>query len=275
MTLINSAKTGLKQALATLQGVQPRNRLWNARHRKTKLVMYHLGRCGSSVLADMLNQHPQVYWAGEIFDPFHYGTKKTLFHGKRLMDWQIDISSHSQQSEIFGMELKYLSYHHLNEHVLNTTMPECITRLRELGFDQSIVLHRNNYLRRAISAQIGMQTKKWHTSKTADAPTKIRFKLHGKRMSQLEEFRDVDRQHQQLLKLLENTSLLKLSYEEDVAKSPHMGYQKICDFLNIPAHEPEIRLQKTNPFTYEELVENWPEVQEMFRDTEYSWMLED
>ena len=34
----------------------------------TSAVMFHTGRCGSTVLAKMLNQHSDIYWAGEIFE---------------------------------------------------------------------------------------------------------------------------------------------------------------------------------------------------------------
>jgi len=33
-----------------------------------RVAMFHIGRSGSSVLADMLNQYPNVHWDGEIYE---------------------------------------------------------------------------------------------------------------------------------------------------------------------------------------------------------------
>ena len=32
-----------------------------------EIVDYHTACCGSTVLADLFNQHPHVYWDGEIY----------------------------------------------------------------------------------------------------------------------------------------------------------------------------------------------------------------
>ena len=31
--------------------------------------MFHPGRCGSTVLGNLLNQHPSIEWDGEIYEP--------------------------------------------------------------------------------------------------------------------------------------------------------------------------------------------------------------
>ncbi len=35
--------------------------------------MLHFGRCGSTVLATMLSQHPDVTWDGELFEMYRVG----------------------------------------------------------------------------------------------------------------------------------------------------------------------------------------------------------
>ena len=35
--------------------------------RRTNVAMFHIGRCGSTAVGILLNQHPKIRWGGEIF----------------------------------------------------------------------------------------------------------------------------------------------------------------------------------------------------------------
>lgn len=41
----------------------------------TRVAMFHMGRCGSTVLGEMLGAQGEMFWAGEIFEdmPGRYG----------------------------------------------------------------------------------------------------------------------------------------------------------------------------------------------------------
>ena len=43
------------------------NRFLNIFYRKEQIAMFHMGRCDSSVLGNMLNAHSKVFWDSEIF----------------------------------------------------------------------------------------------------------------------------------------------------------------------------------------------------------------
>ena len=43
--------------------------------RRGNLVMFHVGRSGSTVLASLLQQHPDMYWDGELFDGDYRATE--------------------------------------------------------------------------------------------------------------------------------------------------------------------------------------------------------
>lgn len=49
--------------------------------RERNVVMFHCGRCGSSVVGGLLNQHTKVRWAGEIFENVRYK------YGKESWGW--------------------------------------------------------------------------------------------------------------------------------------------------------------------------------------------
>lgn len=56
--------------------------------RSGNIVMFHIGRSGSTVLGDLLDQHSSVYWDGEIYQSFYRAwesvTNRIQIWGARL-----------------------------------------------------------------------------------------------------------------------------------------------------------------------------------------------
>src|SRR6516225_3158271 len=46
--------------------------------RRGNVVMFHLGRSGSTVLASLLQQNPGVFWDGELFEGYYGATDETM-----------------------------------------------------------------------------------------------------------------------------------------------------------------------------------------------------
>ena len=105
------------------------NRFWQP---KASINMLHLGRCGSTVLSKLLDQHPKIYWDGEVFrrifarrlwethlikDPFLLLRARMLYARKRY----------------YGFETKCHSAYHLSKSMLNTTPINYMTSLKELN----------------------------------------------------------------------------------------------------------------------------------------------
>lgn len=252
------------------------NRLLNSHYRKKKLVMLHHGRCGSSVLGNLLNQHPKIYWAGEIFEAYMKGSKRSQ---PNFVEQTLKNSSNMRTSELYGFETKYLAEQHLSEGCINMTLKAYIAQLRDLGYEHFILLHRSNYLRRAISAEIARQQQSWHTQTTIKTAQKITLDINKVTIgianrSLLESFESLDASYEKLQTLLQPTKVLVLSYEKDILENPICAYQKSCAFLNIKPASPQIKLKRTNPFPLEELLVNYEEVKALLTNTKYSWMLE-
>jgi hypothetical protein len=268
----------IKQYLKKISGFTYTQRLINRgkniRCRKKHVAMFHTGRCGSTVLANMLNAHTKITWAGEIFER-HMGV-----HGKKptpLIE-TINLSRNDSTSRVYGFETKYLPQQHLSDRCLNMNVEDYVAVLRELGFSHFIALHRKNYLRRAISAQVGRERGGWHSKEKTIVPKRVfisinSFKTGSQRESLLELFARMDESYERLRQCLPNKSLF-LTYEDDIQNDPRIAYRRICDFLDEADETPEINFQRTNPFAYEQMVINLAEVKAVMKDTKYCWMLD-
>lgn len=241
--------------------------------------MLHTGRCGSSVLGDMLNAHSKFHWAGEIFEAFMGIDASNASETNQRIRKTIDSSRDSTRSRIYGFATKYLDQQHLSSECLNISIDDYVTRLDQLGFSHFIVLDRTNYLRRAVSALVGKATGKWHSHDEPSRPTSVTVDLQsyltgGQPRSLIQFFESTDDRRNELKRALTNRNSLQLTYEDDVEQDPMIGYRKICDFLDMADEGPAINLRRTNPFTFRQMIVNYAEVEAALHDTKYSWMIE-
>lgn len=155
------------------------------------VLILHIGRCGSTVLADMLNQHSHICSDSEIFThgPKYYAKRfpdgNLLDFMFRRVQWgrvSMDNPKNLTDSEkIYTCEFKYLTGQHSRffrprqqPHVNNSVTNPIRERLwcilskekryiglhaflqaaRKIGFTHFIILHRKNLLRRHLSMRI-------------------------------------------------------------------------------------------------------------------------
>lgn len=244
--------------------------------RIANVAMLHAGRCGSSVLSDLLKQHPGFRWVDEPFEgmiPAYYrtGAKNRARHviGNRM--WQA-------RSRYFGFDSKYMPEQHLNPDLANTTPEGYVDLLEELGFTHFVLLDRSNQLRRAVSTAIGSKTGVWNTFGAPHGRTAVhiditRFHSYGLYTPLTEWLASLEATYSTLRKRLQGRRLLELTYEDDVERDPTIGYQRVCDLLGIAPHPVQVRLKKMNPYPVHELIENYDEVAQALSGTPYEWML--
>ena len=194
-------------------------RLFSIFVRKEHIAMFHTGRCGSTILGHMLNDHSKVFWAHEIFEKFMQAEEKE--RKRRIVEHIINQSRQSEIWTIYGFETKYLPQQHLSHKCINMDLEDYITLLRKLNFSKFIVLHRNNYLRRAISAQVGRHSKLWHSKQEVTSPIKINLDINSfvtgiRREPILELFSCMDKSFDRLKELLLYDDTLYLNYEDDI-----------------------------------------------------------
>jgi LPS sulfotransferase NodH len=249
---------------------------------RTSALMFHTGRCGSTVLAKMLNQHSDIYWAGEIFErmPERYSEIASRPDAVELIIDERRRECRRRGKRTFGFELKYLPGQHFGDGFITMSLEDYVAFVRKLGFSKFIVLHRHNYLRRALSSEVLRQNRSGHAKASPRKATRITLDLQALpltstyRSSLVESFRFIDEHYSRLVKLLAGAEVLHLSYEDDVLQDPTAAYRKVCSFLDVDAEAPEIPLARTNPFPCEDIVENIDELRAALRNTRYEWMLD-
>lgn len=243
------------------------------------VMMLHIGRCGSTVLGNMLQQHSRIHWDDELYHKAMslYGD---AFPASDTIGWtrrQFAISG----SRWYGFEFKILA----DQHALYTGIPPetFVARCIDIGVSHFILLHRHNMLRRIISQYIGSQTKRYHLDAggaPALTPARIDFDAirtgPGPTRPLLAYFDEVEAAYAGMERLLQGRKVLHIGYEEDVeANGPGIAYERICAFLGQPAEPVAVRNRKVNPYPVRMLVEDYDRLEALLAGTRHAWMLHD
>ena len=251
------------------------------------VAMFHIGRSGSTVLGDLLNQSPKILWDGEVYHSYvDWGGQKALKKGQSP---EIDpvkllqIQKIKARRRYYGFEVKF---YHLDRTKIS--LSDYIQQISELGVSHFIVLKRKNYLRKIVSSYVAFDKKKnnFRTIYESDhysADTKAKLYqinlnvnsvvIDASQRSLLEHLEYYHQNFQKLDTELADKKALHLTYEDHIAQGPINGYHQACDFLNISRHPVTIQYGKTNPFKLSEIVENFSEVEKTLKNTEFEWML--
>jgi hypothetical protein len=241
------------------------------------VAMLHVGRCGSTVVGNLLDQHPKIYWDGEVvFNEYVFNNCQLKpFDTKTFFRQQMLVAG----NRFYGFEVKVHPEQQLA--ILHQTLPELVNELPELGVEQFIVLERKNYLRRIISAILGYQTKTRHLNSKSKAKLtqtrldldKVAFGIVYNPKPLINCLEEIDQTYRQLESLLEDKSSLWLTYEDDILPDPRIAYRKVCEFIQVEPMAVDILNQRTNPFPIREIVENYDELEAMLKGTKFEWML--
>jgi hypothetical protein len=241
--------------------------------------MFHIGRSGSTVLADLLNQHQKVYWNGEIYaKTFEHWERKGFVIGVDPLP--VDFTRLLRKKmigageKIYGFEVKFF---HLK--LINVELTDYIESLHEFGFNHFIVLKRKNYLRKIVSSVIAHQKSQFHQSYHEKANlTRIKLDVDNIQIDfetkpLLAYLQNYHEKFCLLEQLLEGRNSLQLTYEDDIASDPLVSYKRVCDFLQVSYKDVLIRYGKTNPFELSEIIINFEEVERRLCGTSFEWML--
>lgn len=239
------------------------------------VVIWHIGRCGSTVLGSMLNQNPAVQWENEIFRPLLLRTRA----GQRIpgMSEAVAAVSARKQKPVQAVEVKFLDAQHLD--IFGTNPTDMLAMFLERGFDRFVILRRRNHLRRMVSHCVAEVTQQYHVAKGSVAdlhpivldPHSIR--VGEKRQSLLAWFREFDDAYARLGSLLARHPHCEVVYEEDLERDPRIGYRKVCAFLGIEPGEVEVLFSRTNPFSLAEILVNYDAIRELIERAGYASML--
>ena len=247
-------------------------------------ALLHAGRSGSTVLGDLLAQHPRIDYAGEPFEAL-----------KLLMKWKIPVA-HLQtplRDRLCRRETKSrplgFAWSLEQSLILRGGVEDAWRWLVDGGCGRFIFLQRRNLLRKYISGRIAATTGIWNRRRAnTDAFKPIRIDIQAPKMAggrviaanMLEKFQLDESYYATLHELMRasqtsHVQWLHLIYEDDIMPAPEAAYKKVCAFLGLEAQPVQVRLARLNARPLRELVSNYDEVAAHLSSTPYATMLED
>jgi hypothetical protein len=238
--------------------------------------MFHHGRCGSSVLGDLLDQHSAVDWDGEVYN-FKRKYWAELSEAERADPLGVlDKRMRKARKRFYGLELKY--YHC---RLIGLTLEQTVAELEARGFDRFVVLDRRNKLRKVVSSLVAAERGSARIPAGTAAPLlRVRIPVDAVPIDSsnkplVELIREYEEDTRRIEQILAGKSVLRLRYEDDLEKDPMDAYRRTCAFLGIAPEAGEIRLGRTTPHPWRDVVENHEEVAAALAGTPFAWMAEE
>lgn len=241
------------------------------------VTTFHIGRSGSTVLGDLLNQHSAVDWLGEIHEwpEFHERAAPPGPGSELLRRLRSRLSGVTRQ--VVGVETKFF---HLHDRgiALHTFLDELRSEFPEPGACRFIVLRRKNYLRKIVSSLAARQRGRWFARPGSPLPpvhleiNPERVCIDGDAQPLIDYLRDWDSQFDQLDAELADDGALSLTYEDDIEQDPLVAYRRVCAYLGQAPEAPEVRFTRTTAQPLAEIVTTLAAVRQALAGTEYAWM---
>ena len=226
--------------------------------------MFHIGRCGSTVLGQLLGQHPRICWASELYGRVFTEWRRQNGGVEVVREMPEDAirmlrrDMRSALHRFYGVEIKPF---HLR--LIGYSADAMLRHLDDLGFTHFILLDRRNGLRKVVSSIIAHEVDgRSHFGADEEAELRrVRVDVNDVRIDfdakpLVDYLEDYDAQMQILETKLQGRKLLRLTYEDDIQDDPRSAYARVCAFLGLTPAETSINLSRTNPFPVREMIES-------------------
>lgn len=255
-------------------------------------------RSGSTLTDLIIDQHPDICGLAEVYHGQRYNTpiSKNLTKSNFL---KFDQSAKNKIKLFKDVKNFYVFQYSCADMILFDTELNYQKNFKFINdhFGQLVYIRRNNLLKRLVSYQKSLHNNVWHLDKNLldNADNKInlsitmnddylysfvRSTIHNKEVYQkplylynfLKKYSVFE---YEMLNFAKSNipTVLEIVYEDDIENDPLVAVNKITDFLNLKRYDQyEIPLQKTGKGLEEDL-ENYEEVYNHLKDTEFGWML--
>lgn len=231
-------------------------------------------RSGSTVLTRALDQHPQIFCAGELFHPtdkiyhneWHFpfigekkkkGLSRTLFSVTNYIKGYLSGIGHIKKFYATRDAKKIRGFKLMIGHTKD--FPSVWKYLLTENY-KIVVLVRQNTFREALSSFRARKIGVFHATKeaaTTDSKVNVDAVKLKKRVDELEALK------QKILKLSEGTNRIIITYEDFENWQSMLG--KVFDFLEVEKINIQPELRKTSTSNWRDGVENYAEVEEAMK----------
>jgi hypothetical protein len=246
----------------------------------TKFVIFTLPRTGSTLLSKSLNTHPEIFCDDEIFhfsfrdyfSPHQFRFWKIRFLPKKInyvinyprtflkMKRFLDNFYRNRADEKFrarGFKLMYYQTFYT---------PGLLSYLKNNDV-KVILLVRENVLRNALSDLRARSTGIYHYQETENVSNDIP-KLNVDMNLLQNKMLDIVNQNNKLEELTRGIDHVKIRYEDFSDWDETM--QRITRFLKVSRRQIEEGAKRLNPIHLEDMIENYGEVREWLKNSDYS-----
>lgn len=230
-----------------------------------KFVIYTRGRTGSTVLTDLLNCHPDIYCDVEIFN---------LMYSKSIVRYPfLYINSCSKRAalskrKVYGFKVKIaqLRFEHKYKNY-----DKILSKLYNDGW-KFIHLKRENFLRHKLSNIFTTETNVFQVKNPGDyklKKIKVDCELLLKGILYSEEVEKTEEDN------LKDIPHIKIIYEKDLLdNSKHQETaDRIFKYLGLSQQTVRTSLIRLSSKNLEDMILNYDEVYNFFKDTKYSHYL--
>jgi hypothetical protein len=235
------------------------------------LVMIHPGRCGSTVLGGMLNQHPAIRWDREIFTELPRNLIPIDDDGTILWRPYIRPLMKRCKKPTLGIEIKVQQI--VKQQIFGKDLEEALTRLAEAFDFQLVLLTRKNHVERWLSGAIARETSRFQNREgevapdtTLPLPAEIIDHSYGLKKMEVNAWLDeVERMDEVFVAAVERRGGLILRYEDDILEGPARAYGQVLDFVGLYPEKSEPLYIKADRRPLSARLSNFEELAQILR----------
>ncbi len=231
-----------------------------------KFVLIGTARVGSTLLQAYLNQHPNIFCEGEIYNTDHlkiYGKKERLIQKLRNAPVQFvkeyGFPKHENKIQSAGFKLFY-------EHFRDKRTKKVWDFLAEKKDLKIIHLKRENVLRSLVSLKIAYKTNEWRSFEEKEDENK---EIILTKEECLERFNFLEQNEKFVDNHFSKQPILKLKYK-DLVRKKQKAMADIYSFLDTEVIEvAEAAIKRQNPEPLHKLIANFDELKDDFKNSIY------
>ena len=130
------------------------------------IMILHNGRCGSTVVGNLLAQNPNMHWASEIYEPMFAKWKEenqqefAYLAKEPIVENPMEILKNSMNEATkpyYGFAIKPSQF-----CLVNSSATKFLTQSFLLNFTYFILIRRKNTLRQIVSDKVARKENIWH-----------------------------------------------------------------------------------------------------------------
>lgn len=214
----------------------------------TKFVIFAQGRTGSTLLVELLNNHPNIFCDEEILNKKLYGKSLSIMP-------YLNGKARGCGKQVFGFKVKI--YQLIDDQEINPR--EFIQNLFKNNW-KLIFLKRNNLFKHALSGIIAEQTNIWHKLNTNNNNDIPKLEINISYLEQKMAYRYQCLQDEE--GILKDIPHLQLEYETDLLQEQthQAGANKVFNYLGLNSVPVKTTLKRTIDDNLQERISNYDEV---------------